>query len=935
MFRVFSDPLAPIWGRYQINIKPAGSTDIVYQKVESVSTPYIPITVVWNGRYWDGYSVPSKRNDWVPDGTYQVEITASDNAGNPATINASGFFIVDNTAPVISSADLPDAYTNGLIPTAAVMVRDNIDSSGQIAVYYQSTTAPQSVNPALTGIPFNGQSVSLSGNNQGTRWVYFQAVDRAGNRSLVLSDSIIFDTTLPDSTITWMSGQPGTDSDREVSGNLTVRVIPNDTNLDGVKITLDGMVRQSSSDVTATFITSDRNGRYGLIVETWDKAGNKLVQNRSVYIDNGSPSLSLSNLPSYLVSSAANFDLSGLSDSSFPVTIGVAVDSQPMQWVRAVNGPGTVAMSQNVASEGTHTISVRAVDRLGNISPTQSFSLIVDRTTPNVSVSPGNSDWSKTAIGPIVITGSDPISGVDSIRMRWDNSDIAGGTLIGSGGTTQIPTDGAHTLYLQVTDRAGNRSDLTQTYRQDLSSPIVSVPTFRPGWTTSPIPDFAIAVSDPVPGSGLQKSFAKWNGSDTQNGGQSIVDGTILRVPSEGQNLLTVQAWDNAGNIGTWSGLYQVDTIKPLGSASKSDPNWSRATIGSIVLSATDTAPGSGVKEARYRWDDTAVSSGTLYSDGTTISLPTEGDHRLYIQVWDNAGNAGPVWQGTYRQDTLAPTVAGNQSATEWRTAPIPAITVTAADNSPGSGIATIRYKWNDADIDGGTILAPGQSIFVPGDGDHTLTLKAWDTAGNASTVWTGRYKQDRIAPVCSADKSGSGWYLTPIGPITLAASDAIPGSGVASAKYRWDNPDVANGTPYSTGTQITIPSEGTHTLYLTVTDTAGQTGTWTGVYQQDTQAPSLGYNGATATWAVSAIGPIRLTVTDAWPGSGTSSATYKWDNSNPVGGTGFKSGDTILIPSEGEHLLYLTAVDPAGNTSTVSAIRYAQDATLPVVGAD
>ena len=914
-YKIFSDPVGPRWGTYKMTVRPNSGGAVVGSQTGSISSPFIPFAVTWDGA--------------APDGLYTIEVIASDNAGNMATVNATGTICIDTTAPSLTASIAPDYVNYGTIPVS-ITVSDGTDPVSAIQVFNSGTL----INNGVVSIPF-----AANGSLDGSKLIQFQAVDRAGNRSVIVSDSVILDTIAPVSTVSWTTGQssPIVGVDREVSGNFTLTVSPVDTNSDHLTVNLGGLSQTVvGASNTVTFGTQTWNKQESLSITAVDKAGNQSTRTYGVIFDNQAPAFGSTTIPQTTRQTSIAVPIPSVVDASFPVTIETQLDSNSPVIGATLSSAGSTTVTIPFLSQGSHSIRIVAVDRLGNRSAATVLTTNADWTAPTLTLSPVVSGWSRSSIGTISLTGFDSGVGVSRIRYRWDDATLStGATNVNAATTTTvIPSEGSHTLNADVTDLAENSTTAAQTFRQDTQPPILGVSYSASGWQRVPIPTITLQLTDPSPGSGLQSAFVSWDLPNPQLTGVSATHGQTVTMPSEGTHQLMMVATDTAGNTSTSTTVYQVDTVAPTGSADKSSSAWLTSSIGGITVSAADTSPGSGLAFAKYRWDNSVVADGTLFTSGSSVTIVSEGAHTLTIQSTDTAGNTSTLWQGTYKQDTVAPIASASQSLAAWRTASVVPV-LSGTDASPGSGLSTLRYRWDNTVVDSGTLASSGDSVTIPGDGSHTLYVKATDAAGNG-TVWSGSYNLDRQAPIVSADKSGSGWWTTAIGNITLAVSEPAPGSGLALSRYRWDNPDVDNGTGYVQGQTITIPGEGDHTLYLKAWDVAGNSSAvWVGTYRQDTQIPVGSATQANPNWVVTNIGSVVLTATDSSPGSGLQRATYRWDNTDIDNGTYFTNGAIITIPSEGSHQLRVKAWDTAGNTSSVWSGMYQQDTVAPVITAN
>jgi hypothetical protein len=108
------------------------------------------------------------------------------------------------------------------------------------------------------------------------------------------------------------------------------------------------------------------------------------------------------------------------------------------------------------------------------------------------------------------------------------------------------------------------------------------------------------------------------------------------------------------------------------------------------------------------------------------------------------------------------------------------------------------------------------------GDGTHTLTATAYDTAGLSSSA-TRTVVVDNTAPTASVTSPTGG---TVSGTITLTAdsSDPSPSSGVTSVQFLIDGSVVVTDTtaPYSANWNSATVTNGLHTIAVTATDAAG-----------------------------------------------------------------------------------------------------------------
>ena len=224
-----------------------------------------------------------------------------------------------------------------------------------------------------------------------------------------------------------------------------------------------------------------------------------------------------------------------------------------------------------------------------------------------------------------------------------------------------------------------------------------------------------------------------------------------------------------------------------------------------IHLTATDNVGGSGVASTFHQLDGGPVTT------GTSVSVATYGSHTLRFWSIDNAGNIETANAVTFFvNDTIAPTTTSNAVASYAGTA---TITLTATDNTGGSGVASTHYS-----VDGAVLVA-GTHVTVTGIGGHTLAFFSTDVAGNQEATKTVGFNvtapppPDTTPPTTTSDAVAS---YDNVAVIHLTATDNVGGSGVASTHYSVD------GAAFVVGSTVTVTSVGTHTLAFYSTDVAG-----------------------------------------------------------------------------------------------------------------
>lgn len=121
----------------------------------------------------------------LAEGLYLVEVTALDNAGNPS-VTISHSFTIDTTAPLINVASAINGLTNLDANTITFSANENVNFS---------------CNVDLMGFAACTSPLSLSGLANGNHNADVRATDLAGNVSAVSSVSWLIDTVAPTTSI--------------------------------------------------------------------------------------------------------------------------------------------------------------------------------------------------------------------------------------------------------------------------------------------------------------------------------------------------------------------------------------------------------------------------------------------------------------------------------------------------------------------------------------------------------------------------------------------------------------------------------------------------------------------------------------------------------------------------------------------------------------
>lgn len=337
----------------------------------------------------------------------------------------------------------------------------------------------------------------------------------------------------------------------------------------------------------------------------------------------------------------------------------------------------------------------------------------------------------------------------------------------------------------------------------------------------------------------------------------------------------------------------------------------------SVTVSVTCTDATSGVASRQY-----SLNGGSFVTYSSAVTISAQGTTTFQSRCTDNAGNIATSPISSVSIDTNAPTtsasVSGTLGSNGWHTSPV-TVTLTCSDPVPGSGCSSNQYNLNGAGF------VTGSSVSISGQGTHTLQYRSVDVAGNTGSGGSLTPKIDSVAPTTSVSlsgTSGSGGYYRSSVSATLSCTDST--SGVWTREYSLDGGAF---TAYSSA--VTISTQGAHSFVGRCRDNAGLMTTETRSFSIDSVVPTsaatksgtLGLNG----WYTTPVG-LSITCSDPSPGSG---CTPQYD----LDGTGFVSGSSASVSTDGSHTFSHRATDGAGNVGSATSDPFKIDQTAPTLG--
>ncbi|WP_455392910.1 C1 family peptidase [[Eubacterium] cellulosolvens] len=451
-----------------------------------------------------------------------------------------------------------------------------------------------------------------------------------------------------------------------------------------------------------------------------------------------------------------------------------------------------------ILSEGTHTITVRAYDVVGNYRDA-TVDVYIDISNPDMFTPTANpSGWTSNTQPVITFGTTDSTSGIDHYEVRIDTG---GFSTQGSPYTIPVLDNGTHNITVRAFDYANNYRDASVKVYIDIIKPLPFTPTANPsGW--SPVTQPVITFSTTDTTSGIDHYSVK---IDTGTFTTQISPYT-LPPQSNGIHDVTVRAFDLAGNYAEGTVKVYVDTTLPDPFTPEADPSgWTAETRPVITFYTSDST--SGIDHYELKIDDDPFE--TQASPYTLPSL-SDGTHTITVRAYNKAGKfidgSVKVYIDTQKPNPIIPLATPNN----W-TNMQPVISFNTTDATSGIEVYQIR-------IDSGAFTNRTSPYTLPTleEGQHTVTVRALDRAGNYVDGIVNVYI-DLTPPEPFEVKAIPDAWTNQMPELQFSAADNL--SGIDYYTVQIDSGDfILQNSPY------TLPplTDGMHIITVRAFDVAG-----------------------------------------------------------------------------------------------------------------
>ena len=379
--------------------------------------------------------------------------------------------------------------------------------------------------------------------------------------------------------------------------------------------------------------------------------------------------------------------------------------------------------------------------------------------------------------------------------------------------TTPFTVTGTTRVTARATDWAGNveTPPVSAAVAIDTTGPVVSFQvtgTFGlGGWLKSPATVTVFGVD--IVGTGVESIEYRIGSAAFQS------YTTPLVIPTEGVTQVTARATDRNGNVSTSTQTVSIDTSAPRTSIAMAGTpglaGWYQSPV-TVSLAAVDDAPGSAVGIVEYR-----VNDGAFQPYAAPFVVSAQGTTRITARARDRAGNVeSALSSAVVMIDTSAPrtsvAVAGTSGLAGWYRSPV-TVSLSAVDDAPSSGVATLEYRVND-----GAFQPYAAPFVVSAEGTTRITARAADRAGNVeSSLPAALVMIDSSAPaVTIASPEPRDYQHSDTVMVSFSATDSM--SGLQSVLAALDGGALQN----SQSILLLTQTLGAHTIEVFASDGAG-----------------------------------------------------------------------------------------------------------------
>ncbi|MBI5871168.1 MAG: IPT/TIG domain-containing protein, partial [Actinobacteria bacterium] len=898
-----------------------------------------------SGNYWEKFDTPAEGcNDVNVDGVCDAAYVFTGGRDNRPWTSASGWLVppAPDTAPPVVTSVTPSGTINTGSTTISVSYNDSGTNVNTSSVVVSLDGTPLSGCTVTT----NGASCPVTGLALGSHVIGGSVADNVGNTAPIAGGFTLADNTAPVVTNVLPSGAIST-------GTTTVTASYSDdlsgVNAGTVSVLVDGAAvtgcTAGASSVSCP-VSGLADGSHSIAINVSDNSGNAGSGSGSVVVDTIAPSVTNLQPTGTITTSSTTISASYSDGGSGINTSSAAVTLDGATLTGCSASAITVSCPASALASGTHTIGVSVRDAAGNNgTASSSFQVVApDTTSPTVTnITP--SGWISTSSPTINADLADlGGSGVNaaSAAVRLDGgAPLSGCTATAthiSCSTSGLAT-GGHSISVSVADGAGNNGSGSASFSIDTTSPTVS--SILPTGTIN-VNATTLSANYADGGAGISTASAVVRLDGTVVPGCTASAGNISCLVSgiaDGLHSITVNVNDNAGNTGSGSGSFTVDTtISPVittntnyltnnstGGSCTAIGTWNPATLTCTLT--TDINVNSGKNGLEFNSSGITVDGNghkitSAGGFGTGISMALKSNNTVKnvtiksfrYGVYLTASSNISIFNNNFDSNYIQAYVSGGSGNTFDQ--PMP------AGGNYWSSFSTPVQGCEDLNVDGRC------------DAIYTFTGGQDNNPWTGVNGWTTPPVADTTAPTVS-NVSPSGVITSSSTNVTASLFDGESGVKTSTVVVTLDGSSMLGCTV--TTTSVSCPASGlaagAHTIGGSVADNAGNSAPISGSFTVvDTTAPVV--SGLAPSGSINTTSStISASFSDDLSGVNAATASVTLDGSAVSGCTVDASGVSCPVSglAEGNHNLNVSVQDNSSNTGSASG-TFRVDTIAPTV---
>jgi hypothetical protein len=590
---------------------------------------------------------------------------------------------------------------------------------------------------------------------------------------------------------------------------------------------------------------------------------------------------------------------------------------------------GTIRADLTGLANGSRTIAVRAVNRAG-VGQVSSWSLNVSSAPLLSAPFPANGGW-VADVRPTISAKVAANAPVASVSLTVDGAPTSAWYDATTKKVMGTPlanlADGlSHTAVARATDSFGLTGSITWTFGTATTGPVIGgqLPAADAQLTTGTTriafsaadPSSFSAVSLKLDGASVPVTWdyvdmgGSWYDDGCEGWYEPAYDYTRMSAGysatglRDGTHTVVAEATGRTGIASTATWTFRV-TSRPIIDAASPANGACTANLRPVIsarISDNDT-----ITATTMALDGAAVPA-TYDASAKTIRftpltpLADDSTHTVLVTASDAAGNPSSL-QWSFRTKSSPPVFSGaSPAAGSVTSAYRPAISLSVSDAAGLSSTASLSVDgvkvassfayvdaggtWEDDDFESWYVPAydytRGTISYTPAadltNGPHTVTVEQANSLGVKSTyAWTFTIT---APPVLSSPVPANGASVVTLSPTISVAVKANVGIAAATATLDgvptpalWDAAaKVVRVVPIAP-----LPDNTGHTVCVTVTDAAGQQGSYLWSFNTDVSGPSIGAVSPSAGATLSA-NSVRISVVASDPAGMAGMQTMKID---------------------------------------------------------